>query len=143
MPDEKPPALEPELVHEFVLKAHSDLATVERLLQENSELLNSAWDWGAGDWETALGAASHVGRREIAEFLLQRGARMDIFAAAMLGETEIVRAMLDAQPSLRDARGPHGIPLVAHAEAGGEAAREVLELLQGAATAEDRAPLGA
>src|SRR5207244_741375 len=93
MSDEKPPALEPELVHEFVLKAHSDLATVERLLEENSELLNSAWDWGAGDWETALGAASHVGRREIAEFLLQRGARMEIFAAALLGDTESVRAM--------------------------------------------------
>jgi hypothetical protein len=55
---------------------------------------------------------------------------MDVFAAAMLGETEIVRAMLDARPQLRDARGPHGIPLVKHAEAGGEHAREVLELLQ-------------
>ena len=143
MTDEKPLPIEPELVNEFVLKAHGDLGIVKQLLQEEPELVNAAWDWGGGDWETGLGAASHVGRRDIAEHLLEHGARKDVFAATMLGETEIVRAMLDAQPSLRDARGPHGIPLVAHAEAGGEAAREVLELLQGAATAEDRAPLGA
>lgn len=127
---EKPRALEPELVHEFVLKAHGDLAAVGALLEQNAELVNSAWDWGGGDWETGLGAASHVGRREIALFLLEHGARMDIFAAAMLGETEIVRAMLAAFPGARDALGPHGIPLIKHAEAGGEHARKVLQLLE-------------
>ena len=84
--------------------------------------MNCAWDWGGGDWETGLGAASHVGRRDIALFLLDHGARMDIFAAAMLGETEIVQAMLASTPCARDALGPHGIPLVKHAEAGGEQA---------------------
>jgi hypothetical protein len=141
--DERPPPLEPELVGEFVLKAHGDLGVVKQLLEEEPALVNAAWDWGGGDWETGLGAASHVGRRDIAEYLLERGARMDVFAAAMLGETEIVRAMLEAQPSLRDARGPHGIPLVAHAEAGGDAAREVLQLLQGAPAPKDAAPLRA
>jgi len=67
---EKPPALEPELVHEFVLKSHGDLETVKRLLGEAPALVNCAWDWGGGDWETGLGAASHVGHREIALFLL-------------------------------------------------------------------------
>jgi hypothetical protein len=127
--DERPPPIDPELVNEFVLKAHGDLGVVKQLLQEEPALVNAAWDWGGGDWETGLGAASHVGRRDIAEYLLEHGARKDVFAAAMLGETELVRAMLDAQPELRGARGPHGIPLVAHAEAGGEAGREVLELL--------------
>jgi hypothetical protein len=127
--DERLPAIDPELVAEFVLKAHGDIAVVKGLVAEEPMIVNAAWDWGGGDWETALGAASHVGRRDIAEFLLEHGARMDIFAAAMLGEVEIVRAMLDAQPELRDALGPHGIPLVAHAEAGGEQARKVLDLL--------------
>jgi hypothetical protein len=127
--EDKPPQLDPALVGEFVLKAHGDIEVVTRLLAQEPELLNAAWDWGGGDWETALGAASHVGQREIALFLLERGARMDVFAAAMLGETEVVRAMLTSQPSLRDSLGPHGIPLVAHAEKGGEQAREVLELL--------------
>jgi hypothetical protein len=128
--DEKPPPIDSELVAEFVLKAHGDLAVVKQLLEQEPAIVNAAWDWGGGDWETGLGAASHVGRRDIAEYLLEHGARMDVFAAAMLGETEIVRAMLEAQPGLRDARGPHGIPLLAHAEAGGAQAREVLDLLQ-------------
>lgn len=94
------------------------------------QIVNAAWDWGGGDWETGLGAAAHVGRRDIAEYLLEHGARKDVFAAAMLGEVDVVRAMLDAQPELRGARGPHGIPLLAHAEAGDAEAQEVLELLQ-------------
>jgi hypothetical protein len=122
-------ALEPSLVNEFVLKAHGDLDTVKRLLDQEPALLTAAWDWGGGDWETALGAASHMGRRDIAQFLLECGAPLDVFAAAMLGETEIVRAMLDRYPQLIDARGPHGIPLRVHAEKGGADARAVLELL--------------
>ena len=133
MTDEKPPPIDPERVAEFVLKAHGDLGVVRQLLEQEPAIVNAAWDWGGGDWETALGAASHVGRRDIAEHLLEHGARMDVFAAAMLGETEIVRAMLDAQPELREARGPHGIPLLAHAEAGGEQARDVVDLLHAAA----------
>jgi hypothetical protein len=127
------PALNPELVQAFVAKAHGDLDAVKELLEAEPALLNAAWDWGAGDWETGLGAAAHMGRRDIALFLLQRGARMDIFAAAMLGEAEIVRAMLEAHPSLREAPGPHGIPLIAHAQAGGDEARGVVELLEGSA----------
>ena len=135
MTDEKPPPIEPELVAEFVLKAHGDLGVVKQLLEQEPAIVNAAWDWGGGDWETALGAAAHVGRRDIAEFLLEHGARIDVFAAAMLGEAEIVRAMLEAQPSLREARGPHGIPLISHAEAGGEQARAVLDLLGSVAVA--------
>ena len=74
-----------------------------------------------------------MGRRDIAELLLGFGARLDVFAAAMLGEVEIVRSILAAQPETRDARGPHGIPLRAHAEAGNEPARAVLELLDSGA----------
>src|SRR4051794_29137718 len=134
---EAPPALESGLVREFVANAHGDLERVKALLAEQPKLVNAARDWGGGDWETGLGAAAHVGRRDIAELLLERGARLDVFAAAMLGRLEIVRAMLDAYPELVSARGPHGIPLRAHAEAGGEEAREVVALL------EERAPAAA
>jgi hypothetical protein len=132
--DEKPPPIDEELVAEFVLKAHGDLEFVKQTVEREPTIVNAAWDWGGGDWETGLGAAAHVGRRDIAEYLLEHGARKDVFAAAMLGEADVVRAMLDAQPELRDARGPHGIPLRAHAEAGGEQARGVVELLSEAAT---------
>src|SRR5947208_8694289 len=117
------PALPAELVRDFVANSHRDLEQVRRLLQQEPALENAAWDWGGGDWETGLGAAAHMGRRDIAEHLLAHGARIDLCAAAMLGEVEIVRAILDAHPQMRDARGPHTIPLRAHAEAGGEQAR--------------------
>jgi hypothetical protein len=133
--NEKPPPLDPQLVQQFVGNAHGDLDAVRRLLADEPALVNASWDWGGGDWETGLGAAAHMGRRDIALFLLENGARLDIFAAAMLGELSIVRAMVDAFPAMRDAKGPHGIPLAAHAKAGGENAREVLSFLEAVAVA--------
>jgi len=126
---ETPPPLASDLVREFVADAHGDLEAVRTALAGEPALANAVWDWGGGDWETGLGAAAHMGRRDIAEHLLAHGARIDLFAATMLGEVAIVRAILDAHPEMRDARGPHTIPLRAHAEAGGEQARAVLELL--------------
>src|SRR5215470_4886652 len=127
---EKPEAIDSALVNAFVGNAHSDLNRVKELLEQEPALLNAAWDWGGGDWETALGAASHMGRKDIALFLIEKGARMDIFAAAMLGKVEIVQSILTAFPEARHAKGPHGIPLKAHALAGGEDAVSVLKLLE-------------
>jgi hypothetical protein len=124
------PALEATLVQEFVGNAHGDLNRVKELLAQEPSLINSCWDWGGGDFETALGAAAHMGRRDIADFLLGNGARLDLFAATMLGKLEIVKATLAAFPEAIRTPGPHGIPLVAHARAGGEEAREVLEFLE-------------
>src|ERR1043165_2746711 len=112
MPDT--PRIEPELVRGFVNDAHGDLESVRQLLQQQPALINAAWDWGAGDWETALGAAAHMGRRDIALHLLEHGARMDIFAAAMLGHLDTVRATIAAVPQALTWRGPHGIPLLMH-----------------------------
>ena len=125
-----PPQLDPETVQSFVANAHGDLDVVSSLLTEEPRLVNAAWDWGGGDWETGLGAAAHMGRRQIALFLLEHGARLDLFAAAMLGYFDVVSAVLSDFPEMRDALGPHGIPLVEHARAGGADARAVLELLE-------------
>ena len=127
---EKKAALEGSLVQEFVAKAHGDLGRVKELLGREPRLVNAVWDWGGGDFESALGAAAHVGRKDIATVLLDSGARLDIFAAAMLGKLDIVKAALAAFPGAKDAPGPHGIPLIVHAKAGGEEARPVLEYLQ-------------
>ena len=105
-------------VREFVIAGHGNPDRVVQMLEQQSGLLNAYHNWTEGDWETALGGAAHCGRRDIARLLLERGARMDIFAAAMLDEIEIVRAIVAAQPSARHAPGPHGIPLLMHAEAG-------------------------
>lgn len=134
---DKKPQIHPEKVQAFVGNAHGDLDRVRSLLSEEPALLNAALDWGGGDWETALGAAAHMGRRDIAEFLLSKGARMDLFAAAMLGKLELVKAILREFPETKNAPGPHGIPLIAHAKAGGEQAKCVVEFLQ-ALTKEQR-----
>lgn len=128
---ERKPALEASQVEEFVHKAHGDLARVKELHAEEPALVNACWDWGGGDFETALGAAAHTGRKEIANFLLSHGARLDLFAAAMLGKLEIVKAVLAAYPEAINTPGAHGIPLIAHAKMGGEDARAVVELLEG------------
>ena len=125
-----PPQLDPAKVQAFVASAHGDLDVVRSLLEEEPALVNAAWDWGGGDWETGLGAAAHMGRRQIALYLLEHGARLDLFGAAMLGYFDIVTAILSDFPEMREALGPHGIPLVEHARIGGADARAVLELLE-------------
>jgi hypothetical protein len=122
----RPPALPPDLVREFVGKAHGDLAATKALLAETPGLLNATWDWGGGDFEMGIGGAGHMGNREIAEFLLSQGGRMDIFVAAMLGKLDIVKALLAAYPNLLQSKGPHGIPLMTHAKKGGAPAEGVV-----------------
>jgi hypothetical protein len=118
------------LVQDFVVFAHSDLDMVKKLLEKEPALLNATMDWGGGDWETGLGGASHMGRRDIVEFLLERGARIDIFCAAMMGQLDAVKAFLTLQPKLIDAKGPHGFTLHFHAQVGAKEAEKVLEYLQ-------------
>ena len=127
---EPKPTLDSSLVQEFVGNAHGDLNRVKELLAQEPALINACWDWGGGDFETGLGAAAHMGQRDIARFLLENGARLDLFAAAMLGKLDIVKAALTAFPEAVHIPGPHGIPLIAHARAGGDEAKEVLEYLE-------------
>src|SRR3954452_6850684 len=112
--------LPPAVVGEFVGRAHVDLSRVQELLGTYPSLIHAAFDWGNGDWETALGAAAHSGRRDIVEFLLGKGARLDIFAAAFLGKMHLVKAMLSDSPAALLQTGPHGITLLEHAKKGGD-----------------------
>ena len=126
----RPDPLPPALVQEFVRKAHADLPGTKAMLAEQPALLNATWDWGGGDFEMGIGGAGHMGNREIAEFLIGEGARVDIFVAAMLGKLDIVKAMITAYPRLLHSKGPHGIPLMAHAKKGGAPARPVVAFLE-------------
>jgi len=118
------------LVQDFVIFAHSNLEMVKKLLEKEPALVNATMDWGGGDWESGLGGASHMGRRDIVEVLLEKGARIDLFCAAMLGQLEVVKTFLTLQPKLIDARGPHGFSLHFHAQVGGKQSEKVLEYLQ-------------
>lgn len=124
------PTHAPELVREMVTVAHFDFKRVKELVDARPSLARAAWDWGFGDWETALGAASHMGNRRIAEYLISQGARPSLFSAAVLGQLEVVKAFVAAHPGIQRTRGPHSISLLSHARMGGEAASPVFEFLQ-------------
>jgi hypothetical protein len=134
------PQQDPAVVREMVGISHADVKRVRELVERQPALANATIDWGFGDWETALGAASHVGRREIAEFLLAHGAHATIFSAAMLGQLDVVRAFVAANPGVQRTLGPHGINLLSHARAGGAGAAEVVKFLETVDGADRRLP---
>lgn len=133
------PTQPPELVQEMVRVSHFDLKRVKELVGARPSLARAAWDWGFGDWESPLGAASHMGNRPMAEFLIANGARPSVFSATMLGQLEVVKAFVAAQPGIQRTAGPHSISLLAHAKAGGEGAKPVYEFLESLGDA-DRTP---
>jgi len=124
------PSQHPALVKEMVAVSHGNVARVRELLQQHPELAKASWDWGFGDWETALGAASHVGSRAIAELLVERGAPPTHFSAAMLGQLDVLKSFVAASPGLQTMRGPHGLTLMLHARNGGQQATAVVSYLE-------------
>ena len=126
------------LAREIVGASHGNLTRVKELLSATPALARAAWEWGYGDWETAIGAASHVGNKEIAAVLLGAGAHPTIFSAAMLGQLDTVKAFITAAPGIQKTLGPHGITLMDHARAGDSA--EVVKYLESVGDAEPRYP---
>jgi hypothetical protein len=132
------PQLEYAVVKEVVTVSHGNLARLKELVGPRPALARVSWDWGFGDWETPIDAASHVGNRPIAEFLIVNGARPTIYTAAMMGQLSIVKHWIETAPGVQHNRGPHGITLLAHAKFGGDAASQVYEYLQSLGDADPR-----
>lgn len=128
--DDSFPSQHVSLAKEIVSVSHGNLARVRELVQQHPALAKASFDWGYGDWETALGAASHTGRREIAELLIENGAPPTLFSATMLGQLDLVKAFLAAMPGGQRMRGPHSISLMTHAKLGGPQAASVVKYLE-------------
>ena len=126
---EKTP-LNSELVKEFVIAGHGNLEKTKQMLEVTPGLLNASHDWGNGDFEETIEGAGHVGNRDIALYLISKGARFTIFVAAMLGKLEIVKPAIEAFPDLIKSKGPHNLDLIHHATKGGENALAVLNFLK-------------
>ncbi len=124
------PTSDPADVRAVVGAAHLNIDRVRELVEASPALAKAAWDWGFGDWESALGAASHMGRRDIADLLIEHGARPNLFTLAMFGKLDAVKATIEAMPDVQRIPGPHGITLLQHARHGKEPAREVVEYLE-------------
>ena len=118
------PELDPELIQTFVGNAHGNFAKVQELLEQEPRLLIAKWERFD---ENALEASGHVGRADIANYLLEKGAPLTIFAASMLGRTEDVAAFLRDNPALATADGVHGISILYHTALSGKV--ELVELL--------------
>jgi hypothetical protein len=110
------PSMNDTIVSGIVGASHGNFDKVKELVNARPELAGAAWDWGFGDWETALGAASHVCRRDIAEFLIGHGARPDIFTYTMMGMLKSVQEIIENVPGIQTHHGPHGITLLQHAK---------------------------
>ena len=108
------------VVYAFVGAGHGNLEKVKELLAQDPHLVYAARDWGGGDWETALGGASHTGHREIALYLLSQGARIDAYCAAMLGQRDVILTLLKTNPSVTTTKGPHGYTLLYHVAISGD-----------------------
>ncbi|MEL6674515.1 MAG: ankyrin repeat domain-containing protein [Bacteroidota bacterium] len=126
----RPEQLPPEIVKKFVGASHGNLPVVKELLAEHPTLIYASWDWGGGDFESCIGAAGHVGNREMAQFLIEKGARANLFTLCMLGELALLKPILKAYPAWATAIGPHGFTMLHHAIKGGEQAEGVRELLE-------------
>lgn len=118
--DKKIPALPLEMVKEFVGAAHGNIDKVKEMLEKEPRLVNACVDQGGGDFETALGGASHMGNREIAQYLLQNGAREDIFHAAMSGKKDLVASFIAADAAIANIAGPHKLSLLYHVAISGD-----------------------
>ncbi|MFT3682040.1 MAG: hypothetical protein QM791_17325 [Ferruginibacter sp.] len=139
--DVLPDPLPADKVKEFVIAGHGNFDKVKSLLAELPQLLYATWDWGGGDFETALEGAGHVGNKEIANHLVGLGARTNVFVLTMLGKTALVKPFLETYPAFINARGPHGLTLLHHAQKGGEDAKELLEYIQGKGLTETKKEL--
>ena len=130
-----------EKVKDFVIAGHGNIEKVKSLLIELPALLYATWDWGGGDFETALEGAGHVGNKEIANYLISMGARTNLFVLTMLGKTQIVKSYLETYPTYITARGPHGLTFLHHAQKGGDDAKELQDYLQSKGLKETKQPL--
>src|SRR5690348_10364208 len=63
-PHDRYPAIKLDVASEVVGVSHFDLNKLKSLVDARPELAKAEWDWGFGDWESAIGAASHVGRKD-------------------------------------------------------------------------------
>ncbi|WP_282089197.1 hypothetical protein [Aquimarina algiphila] len=126
----EPEPLKREMVKEFVIAGHFNLSKVKEMLHDHPNLIYAKHDWGNGDFEEAIEGAGHKGNKEVANYLIEKGARVNLFILTMLGKTMLVKSILEEFPGLLFSKGTHGLTLLHHAEIGGEESKELADYFQ-------------
>ncbi len=137
---ERYPAYPPELIQRIVTVSHFNLDKVKEIVAPHPQLVKAAWEWGFGDWETPLGAACHMGRPDIAEYLLSNGATPSLFSSVLFGDLASVKEIVERHVGIERVTGPHSISLLAHARVGGIAAKDVFAYLHSLGDADMASP---
>ena len=111
-------------VNQFVTVSHFDFDKVKSLFAQCPSLLLTRATWD----EIPVEAAAHVGREDIANFLLDKGSPLSLCTATMLGRTDDVKTLLAEDKNRVRERGAHDFPLFWYTIFGKERA-EIAELL--------------
>lgn len=85
-----------------VVAAGCNRETLDVLLDFGADI-NAKSVWWAGGFGVLHGA-----NQKMAEYLIDKGAKVDIHAAAEQGLMDVLRELLEADPSLVDEKGPDG-----------------------------------
>ncbi len=96
------------VIDEFVGVCHGDFERVKAMLEAYPGVVDALAVWG----ESGIQAATQMGRVDIIEYLVARGALVDICTAIVLGQEMVVQEMIAADPTKIQATGAHGIPLL-------------------------------
>lgn len=104
--------------------AHTDLDGVRTIVDAWPALAHAA----STTTERAVEAGAHMGRRDIVDDLLERGAPCALSTSVMRGDVTRVRAVLDEHPGWINERGAHDFGLLWYTAIGGGLV-EMAELL--------------
>jgi len=103
-------------INVFVIMAHFDIDHTKQSYAKCPDLLmtRSVFD------ELAVEAATHMGREDTVDFLLDKGSPYSTATAALFGDNQRVRALLRENPGRIAERGPHDFPLTLYPAFGRE-----------------------
>lgn len=92
----------------LVGQSHGNLEAVTKRVEADPRLAHSVATTSEGGVE----AGSHMGRKDVVEFLLEHGAPYSLPTAVMLGDMETVKRYLDEDPQRIHERGAHDFALL-------------------------------
>ena len=99
----------------FVALRAGDTAEVARMLDQEPALAQARNEQGV----SAVLMACYMGRKEIRDLLIEKGAHLELHEAAAAGNLPRVRELVEANLQLAKSYSPDGFPLVALAAAFG------------------------
>lgn len=110
----------PDLVHAYDYEAFGATALIHAANQQNRELVDLLLKAGAdinqrSDWWAGSNGVLPNPDSDVADFLIDRGAKVDAHTLAELDRADELRAMIAADPACVNQRGGDGVTPLGHA----------------------------